>query len=298
VSDIHPLFQATLSQCAAQVGPMIGLELESGEIRIEPSAEPPQGERAVLPVAVELDDAELGQLELSCPISEIATLARRMLGDEEPDKVRELSAEDQDAIGEVLNLMSGAIDQSVREHLDAGLHARPLSWWRSDEPGENAFAEGEHLLGRGSIDVPGGGHVEICLRVPPGLLEKGATADAPAQRGCVLLVGLEGEQEAALRSTLEAARQEVCNAELGSRELGELAARASAIMMAGEAEEALALSLRLRRANRTWSTPIILCLREPTRDAVIRALESGASHVLCVPADDTTLLRVLQAARA
>jgi hypothetical protein len=42
---------------------------------------------------------------------------------------------------------------------------------------------------------------------------------------------------------------------------------------------------------------MILCMSEPTRSRIVRAIESGASHVLRVPADEKTVLAVLSGAK-
>jgi hypothetical protein len=42
MSDAAPLAEATLKGCAANVGPLIGLELKVGEVSLETTADPPQ----------------------------------------------------------------------------------------------------------------------------------------------------------------------------------------------------------------------------------------------------------------
>jgi hypothetical protein len=70
-----------------------------------------------------------------------------------------------------------------------------------------------------------------------------------------------------------------------------------AVFLAGDVEGALEACRRLRLADQTWRTPAVLCLRQPTRERVLRALAQGASHVLRIPADESALLRVLEDSR-
>ena len=86
--DATPVIQATLKGCAANVGPQIGVELEVGEIDTETSSTLPNGVLAVLPLSVEIGKDVVGSITLSAPIEEIVVLARRMLGNDEPDKER------------------------------------------------------------------------------------------------------------------------------------------------------------------------------------------------------------------
>ncbi|MFQ5473901.1 MAG: hypothetical protein ACE5FA_13605, partial [Dehalococcoidia bacterium] len=107
--DINSVAQALFEGCGTNVGPLLGTDLESGPVSVEASSDPPEGDLAVLSIVCEVEDEPLAMLSLASPLAEIATLARRMLNDQEPDKERELSDDDVDAVGEVLNLMSGAV---------------------------------------------------------------------------------------------------------------------------------------------------------------------------------------------
>jgi chemotaxis protein CheY-P-specific phosphatase CheC len=249
----------------------------------------------VLPVTCRIDEDTLGSLTLSSPLNEIVTLGRRMLGDDQPDKERELSDDDLDAVGEVLNLMSGAVDQVLREQVNVSLHCQPLPWWRTPEPGDNQFEEGEFLLAKGSVSVPGAPVVQLFLRLPPALLEQAAEVQGQKRNGRVLLLGLEEEVRRLLTKVLEAALMDVETLEAGAAELGEASQTVDIILMA-EGDEVLDLCRQMRLANHSWTLPTVLCMREPTKDRVVDAIEAGASYVLGVPAEETTVLRVLNLA--
>jgi CheY-like chemotaxis protein len=294
VSDANEIAQAVFKGCGANVGPLIGTELENGKVTVETASEPPEGELAVLPVACEVDDEPLATLTISSPLNQVATLARRMLGDEEPDKERELSNDDMDAVGEVLNLMSAAVDQAVREHVSSSIRSRPLQWWRTTEPGDNQFEEGEFLLAKGSVSVPGGTAVHLCLRLAPKLLEQGSEAKSQKQPGQVLLVGLEEALQQSLTSILESARLIVHAMGPDSEEFNEICEQVDTILLSGD--DGFDMCRQLSLSNHAWSKPTILCMREPTKPKVVEAIEAGAAHVLLVPPEETTLLRVLKAA--
>jgi hypothetical protein len=128
---------------------MVGCELTPGEISSETRASPPEGELAVLPIHIETGAGQL-TLTVSSPVKEIATLGRRMLGEDDPDnKEQELNTDVFDAIGEILNLMSGGVDQALRSELSVG--GSPGTWWRTDEPGEQSF---ERTSSDGSASLP------------------------------------------------------------------------------------------------------------------------------------------------
>ncbi len=293
MSDLTEVAQAIFQGCGANVGPLIALDLTAGEVSTETSADAPEGELGVLPVSCEIDDKEFGTLTLSSPLSELAGLGRRMLGEEEPDKEGELSEDDLDAIGEVLNLMSGAVDQVIRDQVNASVRSRPLPWWRTSDPGENSFSEGEHHIAIAVLDVPGGVGVNLTLRLPLQLLDKGGEAEATKSSGKILLLGLEEEIQNSIQSVLIAARMEVELRALDAGDLSQALKDVDRVFMTADDEAGFERCRELRMANDTWQLPAVLCMKEPTRETVIKAVESGASHVLAVPTDEMTLLRVL-----
>ncbi len=292
VTNAQAIAQAVFQGCAANVGQLIGTELEMGEVSVDTVAEPPQGDLAVLPLACEVDEEVLATLTLCSPLAEIATLGRRMLGSEEPDKESDLGSEDLDAIGEILNLMSGAADQAIREHVNASLHCRPLPWWRTPDPGENQFEEGEFLLATGCLSGPEGRTVQLFFRFPPQLLEQGAQVEGRKRTERVLLLGLSEELQQSLRPILESARVQVEAMEPNADDI-EKYGEASTIILLGDQSDDFELCRRLRLENATWAVSTILCMAEATQSRVVRAVECGASHVLRVPAEETTVLRVL-----
>lgn len=298
MSDAKSVAEAIFAGCCANVGPLIGMELEPGEVSVETLSEPPEGELAVLPLSCEVDGEVRLQLSLASPLAEIVTLGRRMLEDEDPDTERELSSDDIDAVGEVLNLMSGAVDQVIRDQINSVLRSRPLPWWRTTEPGDNEFEAGEFHLGRGSMSVPGGTTVQLILRLPPSLFDQGAEAGSSASSGNVLLIDVSPEVAQGLTPILELARLTVQMMAADDADLARAAEDADTILLWAAAEGHGALCRGIRRSNKTWRTATILCMENPTRGQVVRAIESGASHVLRIPADETTLLRVLALARS
>ena len=221
-----------------------------------------------------------------------------MVGDDDPDnKERELSSSDLDAIGEVLNLMSGGIDAAIRAHTRPDLGGRPGRWWRTDEPGEESFSEGEFLVGETTLSAPDGTPVNLLLRIPLALLDLGGSeGNAQSSRRRVLLLGLEGEIQEALRQILTKAQGEVETIEPDDPRLLEQCSAASCVLI-GEAS-GLEVCRRLRVSNETWQVPTVLCLKEPTRASVLQALDCGASHVLLVPCSEIDLLKVLGAAQS
>ncbi|MEE9280712.1 MAG: hypothetical protein V3V67_11105 [Myxococcota bacterium] len=291
--DATPVIEATLQGCATNVGPQIGVELEVGEIASETSQAIPEGELAVLPLDAQLDEESCGTFTLSAPIIELATLGRRMIGDEEPDKERELSAEDLDACGEVLKLMGGAIGCVFSERFDGDLRLEVREWWRTSEPGDAAFAEGPHVLATTTISVPGGTAVPLTLRFPADIAERDAGVSSSVQ-GHVLLAGLPEGLSGAIVPILEAARISLETADPDVEEDAGKYADAGVILLSSDRDGSLDLLRRLRKANATWRTPLIFCLHEPTHDTVIRAVECGACHVLKVPISEPDLLHVLR----
>jgi hypothetical protein len=291
MGDAAALARAFFTGCGANVGPLIGIELGVGEPVLETSEQPPDGVLAVLPVDADLGGGAQAGLELVCPLADLARLARRMLGNDDPDAKRELSDDDREAIGEILGVMGGSLDQALREQVRAA-RARTRAWWRSDQPGEAGFAPGPRAVARVPLAVPGGDPIELALRFPPDLLERGSAA--AQKRRSILLLDLEPELAEPLARALASAGLEVCSAEpsepAGWSEIG-------AAIVSGESGRGFSLARRLRTAAASWRVPVVLCLRAPTRALVLRALECGASHVLAVPAGDGELLRVLELAR-
>jgi CheY-like chemotaxis protein len=296
MGDLQGLARAIFAGCAANVGPLIGLELGAGDIAVESSDSPPEGAFAVLPLGVQLEGRELARIELAVLLEDLAPLARRMQGNEDPDAKRELGPEDLDGIGEILNLMGGAVDQAVREHLGASLRAQAQKWWRSDEPGDAAFAPGTRQVALGTLVVPGAPPIALVVRMPTDLQERSTAAEAQRASGRVVLLGIEPETAALLERALTAAGVEVQQVQPDAADLAEQWPRTGAVIVSGESE-GFALARRLRSANETWELPVLLCASSPTRDVVLRAMASGASHVLALPASDTEMVRVLALAQ-
>jgi hypothetical protein len=296
-ADATALARAVFAGCAASISPLIGIELTPGDTRAKAHEAAPDGELAVLPVALELDGSPLGTLTLHAPLVGIAALGRRMLGDSEPDKERELSKEDLDAIGELLSHWGGAVDAGVREHLDAALRSGPLPWWRTTDPGGNAFASGPHVLARSALGIPGGVEVPISLRLPAGLFEAVAAAAARGPEGSVLLLGLDSGTAEAFGKLIGGARFEVHSAAVDAANRLDAVRAADVVLLGGEPAALLAACRELRLSNETWRTPAIVCLEGPTRQLVLDALHHGASDVLGLPAGDGALLRAIREAR-
>ncbi len=296
-TDANRFARATFEGCAANIAPLIGVELTLAETSVETAEESPEGDLAVLPSGLEVDGAALGSLTLYFPLAAAATLARRMLGDAEPEKERALAADELDAVGKVLNLCSGAIDASLRAHVNPGALARPLPWWRTAEPGSNTFEPGSRVLARSELLVPGGSAIPIFLRFPRTLLAETSVAQVSQLEGIVLLLGLDADACEGLAPVLASARFEVRKQPLDAPDRGEAAAAATAVFLPGDAALALAACRQLRLANDTWRTPTIVCMKEPTKQRVIDAVAHGANHVLRIPADALTVLRVMKLAR-
>lgn len=301
MADSAAIAEAIFAGCGANVGPLIGVELEPGPVSVsEEPAPPPDGALGVLPLAVELDGKALARIELASPLDELASLARRMLGDGNPDEKRELSSDDLDAIGEVLNLMSAAVDQSIRAHINSFLRSRPLGWWRTDQSREGSdFTTDSCLLAAGSCSIPGGSRTSLYLRLPLSLLHSDALPDSPHADGDVVLLGVPDDVADEITPVLSSARLRVLRQDLqaDSVESREQLRNARAIVLSGDATDSLERCRRLRLSNDTWRTPAIVSFRDPSKKLVIRALEHGASHVLRVPSSETELLRVLNLSR-
>lgn len=296
--DVATLAQAIFAGCGSNVSPLIGVELSLGESKVETQEDAPGGELGVLPIGLEIDGNSIGAMTLHAPLNGLASLGRRMLGDAEPDKERELSSDDLDAIGEVLNLWSGAVDGAVRERVNAAVRSRPLKWWRTPEPGENAFESGSHVLARSALVIPGGVEVPVFLRFSTSLLEEASTATAGKIEGSVLLLGLDAATSEVFARLLGAARFEVRTQAIDAADRFEAIRAADVVLLGGEAAAVFDACRQLRLANATWRKPAIVCMNGPTRKSVLDALDSGASNVLALPASDTTVLRVMKQARS
>ncbi len=298
MTDPDSVAKAIFEGCGAELGPLIGVEIESGPVQVETVSEPPEGDLAVLPISCETDDESLPLLQLASPLAEITMLARRMNSDEDPSKEEDLSLEDLEAVGEVFNLMSGAFDHVMREQVNATLRSRALPWWRTSEPGENEFGEGEFLLASGSLQVAGGSSMKLFLRFPAQLLAEGAQAQSSKGPKQALLLGLSEELRQSLRRTLESAGMKVEVTHPGAENVDDFYDRADTLFLSDEGDDALELCRLLRLADATWQSKMILCMSEPTRSRIVRAIESGASHILRVPADEKTVLAVLSEAKS
>jgi hypothetical protein len=298
VSDALKTFaESALKGCAANVGPLIGLDLELGEVQLDAGEALPEGNLAVLTLVVEIGERRLCELLLATPLGEIATLARRLLDQEEPDKAREIGPEELDAIGEVLNLMSGGVDQATREVAPAGVHARPLPWWRTEQPGSNKLPEGPLKLARAEIRIPSAGSVALWLHAPEALLDPAPAAKEVRGQGRVVFLGMEPAMRETLEKVLVDARVAVAAHEPDEPEIDDALLQAEAIWISGDRNGSLELCRRIRTSNATWEIPQILCMTQPTKESVLLAMACGASHVLAVPAESVDVLRVLRLAR-
>jgi CheY-like chemotaxis protein len=295
VSDPNPFFRTAFEECSSNTSPLVGVELTVSEVSLQTTSEIPEGDLAVLPVVVEAGSPLT--LTLSLPLQEIAPLGRRMLGAEDPDKKKEeLTPEVLDAIGELLNLMSGGIDKALRTHLRPDVGGRPDRWWRTDEPDDEKFEEGEFLIGQTTLSQPEGTPVHLCLRVPATLFEDAEREDAdPKSLGRVLLLGLGEETGELFQKTLTDAGVEFDGIDPEDPNLLELVSNAGLVVL--NEESGLELCRRFRTSNKTWQVPTVVCVKEPSRERVLEALDCGASHVLRVPCEGIDLLRVLQCAR-
>jgi CheY-like chemotaxis protein len=296
MNDPGRLAEASLRACGEELSPLVGVALEPGPCRVEKRAEPPEGDLAVQPMRVEIDGEALPPLALAVPILPVAALGRRMLGDPDPDKERELGAEDLAAIAEILGTLAGAVDRALGAWLGGGGRARPLDWWRTSEPAGNKFEDGEHLLARGSLTLPGGAELPLWLRLPQALLARAGGA-GPSGKLRVVLAGFEEAASKKLAPALEAGRAQVTSVALEAP-VGDELARADVVLAAEAGDRALAFCKRLRHDDRTWTVPVVLTLAEPTREQVLRALEAGAFHVVKGDEDPASVMRVLRRAKA
>ena len=249
MTDPDSVVKAIFEGCGANLGPLIGAELESGPVQVETVSEPPEGDLAVLPISCETDDKSLPLLQLASPLAEITMLARRMNNDEDPSKEADLSPE-------------------------------------------------EFLLASGSLQVAGGSSVNLFLRVPAQLLAESAQTQSSNGPKRALLLGLTEELQQSFRATLESAGLQVEVTDPGAEDVDEFYDRADTLILSDDGDDVIELCRLLRLADATWQSNMILCMSEPTRNRVVRAIESGASHVLRVPAEEKTLLAVLGGAKS
>jgi hypothetical protein len=277
--------------CASNVSPMVGIELTCGEVSVETTSEIPEGDLAVLPVLVEGGSESTLKLTLSAPLQEIVVLGQKLRGEEASEsKPEEISEEVLDAIGEVLNLMSGGVDQALRSELGA-LSGRSLTGWRTNEPGDESFEEGEFLLGRTVLSAPGGDSVHLHLRIPANLFEFAETASKKCV-GNVLLLGLDDESQGLLSKALAEAQIEAKVLDPSDPTFANECVPGSSVIFGEKA--GLDFCRSFRSAAETWRIPAVLCMQKPTRDQVIEALDNGASHVLLVPCTGVDLLKILK----
>ena len=298
MSDALKTFaESALKGCAANVGPLIGLDLELGDVQLDAAEALPEGNMAVLPLVLELGERRLCDLLLATSVDEIATLARRLLDQEDPDKAREIGAEELDAIGEVLNLMSGGVDQAARQVAPAGVHARPLPWWRTGHPQGNKLSEGPFKLARADIRIPSAGTVTLWLHTPEELLDPAPTAKESRRQGSVVFLAMEPALREPLERVLADAHVAFSAHAPDEPEIEQTLRDAEAIWLSGDRNGALELCRRIRTDNMTWETPQIVCMTQPTKESVLLAMSCGASHVLAIPAESVDVLRVLRLAR-
>ncbi|MFQ5700177.1 MAG: hypothetical protein ACE5IL_18085 [Myxococcota bacterium] len=292
MADPSELWNAVFRGCAANVGPAVGTELTVDEPGTADAL--PEDPLAILPLRVCSGDRELGRVHLIGLQGELVSLGRRSLGDEDPDKPRELSPKDFDAIGEVLSLMGAALEPALQERGATELRAEALPWWRSDEPGENQQPPSDAVLGTATLSIPDGPAVRLWLAAPESLLEGETPAGEETEPpGKVALVALDETGRGGLQTPLESAGFEVIAAdELSPSEGAEIQ-----LVLFAANERGLEACRTLRLAGRTWTLPMIACCEEPTRERVIALMRNGASHVLGMPADETILLRVVDEAR-
>jgi CheY-like chemotaxis protein len=292
--SLGPIAEKALRGCATHVAPFIGMELVVADVAISTSPTVPEGKLALLPLATARGDA---QLTLGSPLDEIAMLARHMLSAPDPDKVRELSGEELDAVGEILNLMSGAVDQVLQEQLGPRGHVRPLRWWRSDDPGSNRLPEGEATQANASIQLPNGAKVGVWLRIPTRLTAAPEQVAPSVEGRRALLLGLDAALQAAFEAALGRLELAVELHEPGSEAFAEALEHTDLIVLSADTPEGIALCRSLRLDNASWRIPVVACLAEPTRSSVTACVDAGASHVLAVPADEAQIDRILQRAR-
>ena len=114
----------------------------------------------------------------------------------------------------------------------------------------------------------------------------------------MLLVGVATELAQTLQPILDAAELNVALADPNAEEATMSYETTDLLLLSDDRDDALALLGSLRKADSTWRKPSILCMREPTRDSVVRAMETGASYVLKLPTSTAELQRALATLRS
>jgi hypothetical protein len=331
------LGEAALRGAAAAIGPLIGLDLEVGEVTLDIASGTPAAAEdeplAVLPVRAGVAGEASAELFVWARVAEIAALARRLLDDEHPDKDRPLSDDESEAVTELFALVATALEQAIRDAVGPDRGARAEAWWRTDAPGERTFSDVECTEVGAPLRIPSAGVVELCVRVPAALFAPAPSTALKQQLAAVLLLGVPDAVRVVAEPALAAEGIAVAVLAPGAPELPEALAQVDVIVV-GEGEPVpepdctgvppdasqrdasrrraargaagsphapvvasttgAALCRGLRLANDTWSVPTILCMAEPCREAVVRAVECGASHVLAVPADAETFVRLVR----
>ncbi len=295
VDSAEPLVRALLEGTAAQLGPALGVELEVGDPEIEAETEAPEGEAAVLGIAVQRDETTFAHIEIVSALAEIVALSRRMSGVEDPDAKDEVGDDDLEQIGELLKLAASGIAESTNTHFEEELGFEVGEWWRAEEPGENSFSKGPCLVGAAPLTIPGGPSVNLFFRMGATLFGSGEEPGSGDADPVILLLDLDDELRESLTSGLASTGSEVEAVSSEDEEIEEAFANATAIFLSSEKEGVLALCRRLREASETWRVPLVLCVAEPTRDTVISALDAGVSNLLCVPAKPAAIKRAFRA---
>jgi hypothetical protein len=267
-------------------------------VSISTSSETPEGDLAVLPIAVVLGKDSDVILVVSSPLPEVVGIARRMRGEADPDrKEEEISAEDLEAIGEILNSVSGVVDQALRENVRSELTGQAEAWWRTDDPGDRSFPDGELVVGEASLADPDGTAFTLQVRVPPALLELAATGVRKKRGpGRVLLASLDDETQKLIEKVVADAKGEVIAAD--PEDPGFLRSCGSADCVVLARESAFDRCRELRIADASWEVPTVLCLEEPTEESVFRALDCGFSRVLRTPCSEAELKNTLRSVRS
>ena len=298
MSESNPLFEAVFDGCASQVSTLAGVELTSGEVSISSNSETPEGALAVLPIVVVLGKDSEVTLTVSSPLPEVVAIARRMGGEDSPDKKEEeISAEDLEAVGEILGSVSGVIDQALRENLRSDLTGQAEPWWRTDDPGDRSFPEGEFVVGEAALANTDGTAFTLQVRVPPALLELAGTGvRKKSGPGRVLLGALDDETQKLVEKVVTDAKGEIEAVDPEDPAFLRTCASADCVVLGGES--AFDRCRELRIADATWQVPTVVCLEEPTQESVLRALDCGVSHILRTPCSEAELKNTLRSVRS
>jgi hypothetical protein len=295
VAGPHDFLPLLLTAACEALSATIGSPLAPGAFEAG-EGQPPEGAHGVLPVDVLEGQRKIGRVELASPLYDLARLGRRMLGSEDPDKERELTAEDLDAAGQVLTQLGGAVEAALRS-VRADLRGRPGRWWRSDEGGgEERFpSRDDRAHHRGAMLLSDQSSIALHVLHPAALLERCAAASTAAPvRTVVVMLGIPDALREGLSAALSSSGLEAKHQEPGAPETEEELAAARAILIGEQLEAPLQLVRRLRLADTTWTVPSVLCCANPSRSLVLDAIADGASHVLRVPCEPADLLRTLE----